>query len=347
MIGGAALALRLTRLRVAARRTPGPAAPSDPSSGVYCNGSEAGVVSGGAVSGAVVSTAVVSTAVVVDRGVTTAVVSDARRRRSAAVVLDDGARVDRDRRARRADLDARRPRWSWHRCSGRRHRRAPSRRRSTAAAATTTAATPADHALVRERDRSRRLRCGRRQLRARQRLRAVRADGGRLRRRARRGERPSGGPPAADADAFSSAATSSAELGRSAGSSSTSRLIRSTSGRGGAVRPAPCISSISSLDVDALRRGAGHRRRPPAGIAGEQLEHDPPERVEVGPPIELGQPGRLLRRDVAGRPGHERQRGEVEPAGETEVAEHDRLVGGETRRCCAASTTTGSARWSA
>ena len=137
--------------------------------------------------------------------------------------------------------------------------------------------------------------------------------------------------PAPRQIAFSSAATSSAELGRSSGSSSTSRLIRSTSWRGGAVRPC-CVHLVDQLrDVDALRRGAGHRRRPAAGIAGQQLEHDAAEGVEVGPSVELGQPAGLLGRDVAGRAGDERERAEVEAAGEAEVAEHDRLVGRQAR----------------
>ena len=105
-------------------------------------------------------------------------------------------------------------------------------------------------------------------------------------------------------------------------------MIRSTRPASGV--PGPRSAAPSSRGhVDRLGGRAGHRRRPPTGIAGEHLEHHPPERIQVGAPVELGQPGRLLRSDVPGRAGDERQRREVEAAGEPEVTEHDGLVGGQ------------------
>ena len=135
------------------------------------------------------------------------------------------------------------------------------------------------------------------------------------------------GPANRPAMPLSRACTSWAELGRSSGSLATSAGHQRHELLGRTRRAEAVEAAERPGDVDRLRRRRRHRGGPPAGVAGEQLEHDPPERVQVGPPVDLGQPGRLLRRDVPGRPGHERQRREVEAAGQPEVAEHDRLVG--------------------
>ena len=107
---------------------------------------------------------------------------------------------------------------------------------------------------------------------------------------------PSGGgspalPAATAAPAMPTrvAATSSAELGRSSG------LLADEPGDQVDERPArrPGVRSVTARQqlghVDLLGRRPGHRRRPPAGVAGEHLQHHPPERVQVGPPVELGQ----------------------------------------------------------
>ncbi len=139
----------------------------------------------------------------------------------------------------------------------------------------------------------------------------------------------------------SAAATSSAELGRSSGFLFDESAIRSTRARSGAPgRSRRRPSSTAATSICSVAAPAIVVARPPGSpVSISSIIR--PERIQVGAAVELGEPGGLLRGDVTRRAGHHRERRQVEPAGEPEVAEHDRLVRRQTGDVALVSTTSG------